>query len=56
MANDTDPQVRSTEVDAEPRPAPRRRKTRRWTLMLFAIEVVIVAALVWFSWSGGSWA
>lgn len=33
----------------------RRRRTRRWTLALFAVEVVIVIALVWFSWSGGPW-
>lgn len=61
MANDTEPSVaRETErpeppVGSEIRPAPRRRRTRRWTLVLFAIEVVIVIALVWFSWSGGAW-
>ena len=38
-----------------PHPSRSRRRTRRWTLMLFVLEVAVVIALVWFSWAGGSW-
>lgn len=68
VANDTDPLTRPTlsavtgtcpvhSPGACPAPVKRRarRRTRRWTLMLFVVEVIIVIALVWFAWSGGSW-
>ncbi|PFG34482.1 hypothetical protein [Sanguibacter antarcticus] len=31
------------------------RKVRRWTAVLFVLEVVVVVALVTFSWVSGSW-
>lgn len=31
------------------------RKVRRWTAVLFTLEVIVVVALVVFSWVSGSW-
>ena len=31
------------------------RKVRPWTAVLFAVEVLVVVALVVFSWVSGSW-
>ena len=58
MAHDTDPLVDPTiTLGTQPRTTPQRRRrgARRWSLVLFAVEVAIVVALVWYSWAGGSW-
>ena len=56
IATDTGPcPVHGSAPCPAPHQRPARRRTRRWTLMLFVLEVAAVVALVVFSWTSGSW-